>query len=177
MIEWGKANPGQIKAATLGRWSGTDFFWKQVGKTTGVDVRAVPYEGGGAAVTALLGGHADTTNGAVAVFAPYEKSGRLWFAAITDDKRDPRYPDVPTARESGVDVTYVLWRGVLAPKGTPRPIIDKLAEAFKKMAESPSARELIRKLGDDVQFMGPDEFSAYWRAEFEVQKALGQALR
>src|SRR5690606_23750641 len=122
-------------------------------------------------------GHADTTNGVGAVFTPYQKSEKIWLAAVTDDKRDPRFPDVPTAKESGVDITYVLWRGVLAPKGTPRPIVDQLAAAFKKMAETPSARELIRKLGDDIQFMGPDEFSDFWRKEYEIQKALGQSLK
>lgn len=177
MLEWCKANPGKLMVATLGQWSGTDFFWKQVNKLTGITARLVPYEGGGAAMTAVVGGHADTTNGMTTVFLPYVKTGKMWIAAVTDNHRDKTIPDVPTAKEAGIDITYIIWRGVMAPKGTPRPIIEKLAAAFKKMAETPSVVATIQRMGDDIQYLGPDEFARAWRAEYEAQKEMGKIFR
>jgi tripartite-type tricarboxylate transporter receptor subunit TctC len=76
-----------------------------------------------------------------------------------------------------VNVVNLMWRSVLAPKGTPRPVIEKLAQAFKKMTEDKSVVSMIGKLGDEIQYMGPDEFGKFWREEFENQKALGKALK
>jgi tripartite-type tricarboxylate transporter receptor subunit TctC len=70
-----------------------------------------------------------------------------------------------------------MWRGVLAPKGTPRPVVDKLAAAFKKMTEDKSVVPMIKKLGDEINYLGPDEFSKFWRDEFETQKELGKMFK
>jgi len=177
MIEWCKANPGKLMVATLGLWSGTDFFWKQVNKLTGITVRAVPYEGGGAAMTAVIGGHADTTNGMTTVFLPYVKAEKMRIVAVTDNHRDKVIPDVPTVKEGGIDITYIMWRGVLAPKGTPRPIVDKLTAGFKKISEDPAFVSMIQKMGDDVQYLGPDEFTKVWRGDYEAQKEVGKMFR
>jgi tripartite-type tricarboxylate transporter receptor subunit TctC len=71
-------------------------------------------------------------------------------------------------------VEYSIWRAVLAPKDTPRPVIDKLAAAIKQMTDDKSFRALIKQLGDDVNYMGPDEFGKAWRAEYEAHKELGK---
>jgi len=81
------------------------------------------------------------------------------------------------ARDEGVDFTFPNWKAVLAPKGTPRPIIDKLAIAFKKMAEDPSAVKMIKSFGDDIQYLGPDEFTKIWREEYETYKELGKIFK
>lgn len=71
-------------------------------------------------------------------------------------------------REEGFDVVFTMWRSVLAPKGTPRPILDKLEPAFKKISEDKSFQALIRGLGDDVQFQGGREFETTWRQEWDM---------
>jgi tripartite-type tricarboxylate transporter receptor subunit TctC len=70
-----------------------------------------------------------------------------------------------------------MWRGVLAPKGTPRAIVDKLAAAFKKMTEDKSVVPMIKKLGDEINFLGPDEFAKAWREEYENQRELGKIFK
>jgi tripartite-type tricarboxylate transporter receptor subunit TctC len=70
-----------------------------------------------------------------------------------------------------------MWRAVLAPKGTPRPIIDSLALAFKKMTEDKSVIPMIKQMGDDIYYLGPDEFTKVWREEFESYKELGRTFK
>ena len=72
---------------------------------------------------------------------------------------------------------YLMWRGVLAPKGTPRGVVDKLAVAFKKMTEDKSVAPMIKKLGDEINYLGPDEFAKAWREEYETQKELGKLFK
>jgi tripartite-type tricarboxylate transporter receptor subunit TctC len=171
LLAWAKANPGQLKAAG-GRGSGIELFLRFVAAKTGITFRSIPYDGGGAVLNAILGGHADVASGVPAALAPHEKAGKIWFAVITADERSRLYPNVPTAKESGIDYTYVFWRGVLAPKGTPRPIIDKLADAFHKMAQDPAVRSVLEGWGDGVDYLGPDEFGKWWRAEYDFQRDL-----
>ena len=92
-------------------------------------------------------------------------------------QRDPDFPDVPTVQEGGIDVVNIVWKGVLAPKATPRPIIDKLALGFKKMLEDKSSIAMIQKLGDNFHYMGPDDLTRFWREEYEVHKELGKAFK
>jgi tripartite-type tricarboxylate transporter receptor subunit TctC len=65
----------------------------------------------------------------------------------------------------------------MAPKGTPRPIVEKLAMAFKKMTEDKSVISMIEKYGDEIHYLGPDEFTKVWRAEFEIYKELGKTYK
>jgi tripartite-type tricarboxylate transporter receptor subunit TctC len=108
---------------------------------------------------------------------PHIKSGKLRLIAFLDNQRDPDFPDVPTAKEEGVNVVYHMWRGVLAPKGTPRPVIDKLALSFKKMTEDKSVTVMIKQLGDRIYYLGPDDFSKLWREEYEYHKELGKIFK
>ena len=143
----------------------------------GITSRVVPHDGGGPALIAILGGHIDMTGGFAAQSMAHIKAGKLRVLAVLDYKREPDLPDVPTAREEGVDVVYLMWRGILAPKGTPRPIIDKLAAAFKKMTEDSSVIGMLKRFGDEVQFLGPDEFGKLWREEYEAQKEVAKIYK
>jgi tripartite-type tricarboxylate transporter receptor subunit TctC len=96
---------------------------------------------------------------------------------VLDHQREKALGDTPTAKEEGVDVVNLMWRGVLAPKGTPKPIIDKLAMAFKKMTEDKTVATMIKQFGDDIQYLGPDEFTKVWREEFEAHKELGKLFK
>jgi tripartite-type tricarboxylate transporter receptor subunit TctC len=86
-------------------------------------------------------------------------------------------PDTPTAKEEGVDVVNLMWRGVLAPKGTPRPVVEKLAAAFKKMTEDKTVLAMIKQFGDEIYYLGPDEFAKVWREEYEAYKELGKQFK
>ncbi len=126
---------------------------------------------------AVLGGHADLTGGLAIALLPHIKSGKFRALAVLDDRREEELPDVPTAKEQGVNVVNLMWRAVLAPKATPRPIIDTLALAFKKMTEDKSVIGMIKKFGDEIQYLGPDEFTKIWREEYESHKELGKFFK
>ena len=126
---------------------------------------------------AQLGGHIDISGQFAIAILPHIKSGKVRALAVLDNKRDPDLPDIPTAKEEGVNVISVMWRGVLAPKSTPRPIIEKLAVAFKKMTEDKTVVGLIKKFGDDIHYLGPDEFTKVWREEYEAHKELGKQFK
>ncbi len=87
-------------------------------------------------------------------------------------------PELPTAKEQGYEpVPLTVWKGILAPKGTPRPVVEKLAASFKKMFEAKPARDALKQLGDEFDYQGPEEFEKFWRAEFQTYKELGKIFK
>jgi len=126
---------------------------------------------------AVLGGHADLTLPVVAPALAQVKAKKLVAIAVLTEERDPALPDVPTVKESGIDLSYSTWKGVLAPKGTPRPVIDKLAVAFKQTTEDPAVAKALSDLGDPARYIGPEQFAKNWRAQFETFKANADAFK
>lgn len=177
MLAWAKANPGKLVFGNTGPWGAGDLSWKMIVKETGIEAKNVPHDGGGPALIALLGGHVDVSGLFSAQTLPHIQAGKLRALAVTDNQRDPAMKDVPTCEEAGVNMIYLMWRGVLAPKGTPRGVVDKLAVAFKKMTEDKSVAPMIAKLGDEINYLGPDEFAKAWREEYETQKELGKMFK
>lgn len=177
MIAWAKANPGKLIFGSSGTWGAADMPWKELMKKTGIVTKVVPYDGGGPSMVALLGGHVDVTANFAAQALPHVKAGKMRILAVLDDKRNPDYPDAPTAKEQGVDVVYLMWRGILAPKGTPRPVVERLAQGFKKMVEDKTVLTMLKNFGDAANYLGPDEFDKVWRAEFEMHKELGKLYK
>ena len=177
MVAWAKANPGKLLFGHSGPWGAADMPWKDLTRKTGISTKVVPYDGGGPCLVAILGGHIDVTANFAAQALPQVKAGKMRMLAVLDDKRNPEFPDVPTAREQGVDVVYLMWRGILAPKGTPRPVIDKLAAAFQKMTADKTVVNMLKSFGDVPNFLGPDEFGKLWREEYETHKELGRIYK
>jgi tripartite-type tricarboxylate transporter receptor subunit TctC len=177
MIEWAKAHPNKLIYGHTGPWNQADMAWKQISNLTGITGRTVPHDGGGPATVAILGGHIDVTGSLSAVIVPHINSGKLRALAVLDNKREASLPNVPTAKEEGFPVVNLMWRGILAPKGTPRPIIEKLADAFKKMTENKSVLSMIKQFGDSIQYLGPDDFSKVWREEYESFGELGKIFK
>ena len=177
LVEWARANPGKLNHATTGPWGAGDVPMKQLMKETGIAAQLVPYDGGGPALLAVLGGHVDTSFVLTAQSLPHIRAGKLRPLAVIETRRLVDLPEVPTAREQGINVVYVIWRTVLAPKETPRPIVEKLAGAFKQMTEDKSFQALVKQLGDETGYAGPDDFIKEWRAEFEVHRELGRLFK
>jgi tripartite-type tricarboxylate transporter receptor subunit TctC len=177
LIQYTKTNPGKLRFGHTGIWGGADLLWKQIQLKAGITTKIIPYDGGAEALVGLLGGHIDVTCNFPTNSTPQIKAGKIRALAVSDSKRDPDDPDVPTVREGGVDVVNTVWKGVLAPKATPRPIIDKLSQGFKKMMEDKSSVAMIRHLGDNFHYLGPDELTKFWRQEYEVHKELGKVFK
>jgi tripartite-type tricarboxylate transporter receptor subunit TctC len=177
MVAWSKENPGKLVHANTGTASNGEFVWKLFLKKTGITGKNIPYEGGGPSMLAVIGGHADLTLPIVTPVLAQVKAKKLIAIAVLTEQRDPALPDVPTVKESGIDLSYSTWKGVLAPKGTPRAVVEKLATAFKQTTEDPVVVKTLAELGDPAKYIGPEQFARNWRAQFETFKANADAFK
>ena len=181
MMEWIKANPGKLTASNPGPWTPPDVIWKYLMKTTGTSFRIVPFQGGGEATVALLGGHVDAGTAIPSMALPYKGTGKVNFLVFLDEKRHPDFPDVPTSAEEGLDkglnTLGCAWRGILAPKGAPAPVVEKLAVTFKKMTENKSVQDLVQKAGEKIYYLDSKEFRKIWESEYEAYKDLGKIYK
>src|SRR5882724_521111 len=167
VVDHMKKNPGKFNFANTGTWGAGDFPMRMVARAAGVDYNNIPYDGGGPALLAVLGGHADGSFLYTAQLLPQIGAGKMRALAVTDTRRHRDLPNVPTLREEGVDVVFTQWRSVLAPKGIPQAIAQKLEAAFKQMTEDGSFQALIKQLGDEIQFQSGKEFGVTWRQEWD----------
>jgi tripartite-type tricarboxylate transporter receptor subunit TctC len=177
MLAWAKANPGKLTFGHTGAWGSSDLLWRQIKKETGIVTRDIPHDGSAPLMTALLGGHIMVAGFSAAAAMPYVEGGKLIVLAVADNQRYPAFPNVPTAKEEGVDVNNYMWLGILTPKAMPRGITDQLDAAIKKMVENKFFVETLQKLGQEVGYMGPDEFDRFWRNEYEYYKELGKTFK
>ncbi|MGH7309817.1 MAG: Bug family tripartite tricarboxylate transporter substrate binding protein [Candidatus Rokuibacteriota bacterium] len=177
LVDYAKKNPGKLNFANTGPWGAADLPMRLLGKAAGFEYNNIPHDGGGPSLLAVLGGHADATFGFTAQLTPQVAAGKMRLLANTDVKRHPDYPNVPTMKEEGFDVVFTMWRSVLAPKGTPPAVVDKLETAFKKLSEDRSFKALIKSLGDEVHFQGGKEFEKTWREEWEQHATIAAGAK
>jgi tripartite-type tricarboxylate transporter receptor subunit TctC len=111
-------------------------------------------------VPSLLGGHVNAVVQFPGALAAPLKAGQIRLLATLTQSRDPAWPDVPTARELGVDVVLDAWRGIAVPRGTPRPVVAQLEAAIRSTASSPEFASQCQKLNVRPAFVGAEEFGA-----------------
>ena len=159
LIADAKKRPGQITVgATLG--STSHFFPAMVEKAAGIKFKYVSYDGLAPRMNAILGGHIDLTDSNLTQKGKVE-AGQLKFLGIATAKRSPEMKNVPTLKEQGVNVTYAVNRGLMAPKGTPAPILGKLESACQAAAKEPEFAHAMKLQGTDVRYMGRKQYSAW----------------
>src|SRR5258706_13407310 len=138
----------------------------------------MPTTGGGPAMTAVLGGHAQLWCSPPGVASPHIKSGKVRALAVTGATRHPHFPDVPTLKELGFDVEYYLWTGLFVPKNTPGGPVKALREAVKHAADDPAFKSAMDKIQTPIAYKDADQFRAWWDAEAvrlaEVIKRIGR---
>lgn len=164
MLEAARANPGTIPTGvSMGATS--HFLWLILSSKTGAEFAYVPFQGGTAdRVTGLMNQSIDLGGINMAAARTQRGDGKLKAFAIAANERSDLIPDVPTLKELGVDMTFSLTRGVMLPKGTPREIVDYWAEVFKGPTEDPAFVADQASKGTSVQYLGPDEYRAWWEA-------------
>jgi tripartite-type tricarboxylate transporter receptor subunit TctC len=168
VVQYARQNPAKLSFANTGPWGAGDFPMRMVARATGIEYTNIPYDGGGPALLAVLGGHADASFLYSAQLLPHVGAGKMRALAVSDSRRMAQLAAVPTLQEEGVDVVFTQWRGVAAPKGTPAAIVARLEAAFRQMTEDKSFQALVQQLGDEVQFLGAKEFEAAWRQEYDT---------
>jgi tripartite-type tricarboxylate transporter receptor subunit TctC len=125
-------------------------------------MRHLPTAGGGPALTALLGNNAQASTQTVLASLPHVKAGKLRPLVNFGAQRSKALPDVPTLKEKGYDLTYYLWIGLFAPKGTPAAIVTTLAQAIDKAAASPQFTTAIANIGLEPSYLPAAEFAKFW---------------
>ena len=168
LIALAKSRPGTLNYASGGIGSANHVAGELFKHMTGVQIAHVPYKGGGPAIADILGGHVSLLFGTLTSTHEFAKSGRLRALATTGGKRSVAAPELPTVAESGLPGYLVeAWYGVMAPTGTPRPIIDRLAVELARIVQAPDVRETLRAQGTEAVGSTPEEFARYLRAEIE----------
>jgi len=169
-----KARPGQISVgATLG--STSHFFPALIEKAAGIKFKYVSYEGLAPRMNAILGGHIDLTDSNLTQKAKVE-AGQLKFIAIAAEKRDDQMPSVPTLKELGVDIVYDVNRGILAPKGTPGPVLARLEKACAAATKEPKYADAMDKQATKVRYMGRKEYAAWLKKNDDLNRNLAKDL-
>ena len=168
-VAYVKDRPGKIDYASSGNGSGQHLFAALLASSTGLKMNHIPYKGSGQATTDLLGGQVMVSIPGTAGMVGHIKAGKLRALAVTGSNRSPQLPDVPTVMESGVPgYEAYVWMGLLAPKGTPTPIIDRLYRELIPVLSSPEVKTYMDGAGIEIVGSTPAEFGRFFRAEKDL---------
>ena len=178
LIALAKANPGKISFASTGVASVGHLTGELINNLAGIRMTHVPYKGSGQAVTDVLGGHVQAMFSGFSSTIAHIKSGKLRALAVTGAQRSPALSEVPTIAEQGFPgVEATAWYGVLAPTGTPKPVVTRLHDDLVKILKQPDVVQRLDGLGFEIVGSTPEQFSAYIRSEIKkwakVVKASG----
>jgi tripartite-type tricarboxylate transporter receptor subunit TctC len=161
-----KSKPGALNFASSGQGSNYHMAGELLKAMTGIDIVHVPYRGSGGARTDILAGQVQMMFDSVPTMAPLVLAGQVKALATTGKERSPILPNVPTMEEAGVPgYEATLWVGVMAPAGTPKPIVDVLNTEITKILTSPDVKDILAKQGAVGMSMTPAEFDSFIRAQ------------
>jgi tripartite-type tricarboxylate transporter receptor subunit TctC len=176
-IALARSKPGHLTFSSSGNGTTQHLSGELFNMRAKVKTLHVPYRGTSPSVTALLSGEVDLSYISYPVLKPLLQAGKFRPLATTGATRTAFMPDLPTMKESGVDMEMVVWYGVFAPSGTPRKIIDKLAGLVINALNTPELRNRLLNMGSEPVGSTPDEFSKQLHTEVvqweEVVKASG----
>jgi len=166
LIAYVKERPGQIDYASSGNGSGQHLFAALLASRTGMKMNHVPYRGSGQATTDLLGGVVAMSIPGTAGMVGHIKAGKLRPLAVTGSTRSQQLPEVQTVAEQGVaGYEAYVWMGLLAPKGTPPAIIDKIYRDVKDVLAGNEVKSYMATAGIEIVGSTPAEFGAFFRHE------------
>ncbi len=166
LIAYAKERPGQLNYASSGNGSGQHLFMALFASMAGITLTHVPYRGSGQATTDLLGGTVPLAMPGTAGMVGHIKAGKLRPLATSGVTRSPQLPDVPTLAESGLaGYAAYVWMGLLAPKGTPSAIVERLQRELKASLAAPEVKGFFNEAGVEIVGSTPAELDAYFREE------------
>jgi tripartite-type tricarboxylate transporter receptor subunit TctC len=157
-VEYGKANPGKIKNGASGTGTSDHIFAAAFQKAAGIRMTHVPYAGDAPAVAAVVGKHVDCNFAPMPSVKSFVDAGELKILGVGSDKRRPLYPNVPTWKEQGVDISISAFQGIYLPKNTPKEIVSILEKAFEKILKDPDVVSKIENVGIELEFLNQGEF-------------------
>jgi tripartite-type tricarboxylate transporter receptor subunit TctC len=175
LLAHAKANPGQVRIGNSGRGSFTHLAAVALENRAGVKLTHVPF-GRELAVTTVLGDKIEASVQLPAEIMTQVTGRQVRVLAVSGEKRLASLPEVPTFKESGVDLAMTLWRGIAVPKGTPAEAIARLERAFVGAAQSPEYREFAARMGAAVDVVGARDFDRFMAADDREIAALMEQI-
>jgi tripartite-type tricarboxylate transporter receptor subunit TctC len=177
-IDYARANPGKVNFASSGNGSAQHLAGEAFAKAAGVKMTHVPYKGAGPAMTDLIAGRVDVMFSSLVGVMEHVNDGRLALVATTGPRRTPATPKVPTVGESGLPGFQAMtWQGIVAPAGTPAPVVARLSEALLKAAKSPQIVQTLAQQGMEVHATTPTEMREMLVRESAQNKAVLQQTK
>ena len=171
-----KAKPAEASYGSNGNGTAQHLIGTQFQQQTGTRLQHIPYKGSGPLATDLLGGQILMSFDTITPVLPHIKASKLRPLAVTTAKRSPALPDVPTLQEAGLkDFDIGTWFGVLAPVGTPKPVLDRLSAEATKIIQSPDFRKRMDDIGAQPVGNSPAEMAAQIRSETDKFSVLVKA--
>ncbi len=181
LVTLAKNQPGKLNYASAGNGSTTHLAMEMLKDAARINLVHIPYKGNGPADIAILANEVQSVFGSMPALLQNAKAGKLRALAVGTARRSPALPDVPTVAELGYPgFEAALWLGVLAPAGTPQPIIDRLNREISAIAATADFKSLMDKNGAEALSNTPEQFAAMIRNEVDrytkVVKAIGVKL-
>lgn len=176
LVEHTKRAPGKLAFASFGPGSPPHLAFAMLNSREGLDLLDVPYKGIAPSLQALLGGEVNLSLGSAAIAGKLIEAGKLKVLAVTDNKRDPTYPDVKTAQEQGFGYLQIsIWHSLFAPAGTPPELLHRIAADVRAVTADP---EFMRRLpGFTLLDGGPKELAERIRVETARMKEMSDAAK
>lgn len=166
LIARARARPGVMNYGSNGNGTPPHLAAEQLKRLAGIEATHVPYRGGGALLTALLGQQVDWAIEGLTPLLPHVRSGALRVLAVSGSRRVPVWPDVQTLAEAGVSgYEYIGWTGIAAPAATPLAVVERLNREINRIASSDEGRRFFAQSGAEAGELTPTEFAAFVRAE------------
>ena len=175
-VAYAKAHPDEIAIGNSGPGSVWHIAAGLMAQQTGIKVKYVPFDGAAPAVTSLVGGHIQAVSVSVAEVRAQVDAGNLKILGVMDTKRDPLYPNVPTFREQGIDVTFYTWRGLALPKKVDPAVKAILSDAFKKAFDSKEFQEFSKKVGLNLAYQNDKDFAKFLETNAKDVEAVMKTL-
>jgi tripartite-type tricarboxylate transporter receptor subunit TctC len=178
LIAYAKAKPGQLNFASSGTGGSQHLAGELFKSMTGIEMTHIAYKGTPPALVDVLAGRVPLMSSTMPPALPHVKTGKVRAIAVTSAKRSPAVPDVPTVAESGVPgYEAIAWQGLVAPAGTPRPIIARINAEFVKVLKQPDIITKLNEQGYETVASTPEFFAQHIRSELvkwtKVIKAAG----
>jgi tripartite-type tricarboxylate transporter receptor subunit TctC len=161
LVDAAKARPGTINYGSSGVYGTLHVAMEIFASAAGIKLFHIPYQGGGPAVAALLGGQIDALASGPSAAIGQIKAGKMRALAVWGDKRLASLPDVPSMKELGYDATFYIWSGLFAPAATPQPVMAVLRDAVRRTVADPEFKDAMAKVETPIAYLDASEFKIF----------------
>jgi tripartite-type tricarboxylate transporter receptor subunit TctC len=176
LVEDAKKNPDKLIFSSSGLYGALHLPMALFLKAAGIKMKHLPTNGGGPALTAILGNNSQVLASSIAAASGQIKAGKLRALACFSDKRAASMPEVPTFKEFGYDVEFSLWVGMFAPVKTPAANVNVIREAVRKATDTAQFKTAIANIGDEVAYLDQADFAKFWDEDAKRVEAAVHAI-